>query len=294
MDGNETNDPLCGGGGRAGRCECSCEAELWYLNGKVWKLEDLVCLLVADPGLVGWEETRRVKNLKRKIGLGREVVERDHVRRVAAERAAGEERKRLAKWDEQVKKAEEVQKSQVEPARLHGEQVAAAKAALAVSIRDCVKATTLEELVPRAAKVLEAAAGVEGVEAVPSPAGEDVEVGGGWRVVGGNVVREVEVVSRLGGPVGRVRTAGLSKVVGRVLTTVRSGSMSWGVSAKVWSQHGSNEILWTVSGVAKVVGDAEMMQCLRVGVEAVVGPGEVVCWWVEDHLSKYVVVRGIP
>ena len=35
-------DPACGGGSRAGRCECSCEAELGHLNGKVRKLEDIV------------------------------------------------------------------------------------------------------------------------------------------------------------------------------------------------------------------------------------------------------------
>ena len=83
-------DPACGGGSRAGGCECSCEAELGHLNGKVWKLEDLVRLLVASAGLAGWEETRRVENLRRKREVEREVAGRDHARRVAAEKAAGE------------------------------------------------------------------------------------------------------------------------------------------------------------------------------------------------------------
>ena len=69
---------------------------------------------------------------------------------------------------------------------------------------------------PRAAKVAEAAVGVKRVGAIPSPASEDMDVGGGWRVVGGNVVRRVEIVSRLGGPVGRARTAGLPKLVEEV------------------------------------------------------------------------------
>ena len=56
-------------------------------------------------------------------------------------------------------------------------------------------------------------------------------------------MRKVEVVSRLGGPVGRARTAGLPVVVERVQTLLRSGSKAWVVSAKVWCQHGSNEIL---------------------------------------------------
>ena len=79
-----------------------------------------------------------------------------------------------------------------------------------------MKATTPEELVPRAARVAEATVGVKRVEAIPSPASEDVDVGGGWRVVGGNVVRKVEILSRLGGPVGRARIAGLPKLVEKV------------------------------------------------------------------------------
>ena len=117
--------------------------------------------------------------MKRKITLERGTAERDHARRVAVESAAWEERKRLAKRDGQVKRAEEIRKSQVEATRLRGEQVAAAKATLAMRVEDCVKATMPKELVPRAAKVSEASAGVERVEAVPSPVSEDVDVGGG-------------------------------------------------------------------------------------------------------------------
>ena len=92
-----------------------------------------------------------------------------------------------------------------------------------------------EELVPRAAKVAEAAASVKRVEVIPSPASEDVDVGGSWRVVGGSVVRVIEIVSRLGGPVGHARTAGLPKLAEEVQTLLQSGSLGWGVSAKVWS-----------------------------------------------------------
>ena len=184
-----------------------------------------------------------MENLSRKMELERGVAERDHTGRVAAERAAGEEKRRLAKRDEQAKRAKEVRKSQKETARIRCEQIAAAKAALEVSVEECVQATSPEELVPQAVKVSEAAEGVKWVEAVPSPATEDIDVGGGWRVVGGSVVRRVEVVSCLGGPVGRARTAGLPGVVEKVQALIRSGSRVWGVSAKVWSQYGSNEIL---------------------------------------------------
>ena len=104
----------------------------------------------------------------------------------------------------------------------------------------------------------------------------------------------MEVVSRLGGPVGRTRTAGLPGVVEKVQALVWSRFQAWGISAKVWGVHGSDEILWSVSGVGEGVSDVEVVDWLLVGVEAVVGSPEVVCWWVKDHLSRYVVVSGVP
>ena len=93
----EDLDPACVGGSRAGGCGCSCGDELGHQNDKVRKLEELVRLLVAGAGLAGWEETRRVANLRSKIRVEREKVERHHLRKMAAEKVAGEERKKLAK-----------------------------------------------------------------------------------------------------------------------------------------------------------------------------------------------------
>ena len=62
----------------------------------------------------------------------------------------------------------------------------------------------------------------------------------------------------------------------------------------MWNQHGSDEILWTVSGVGKTVEDSKVLDRLMVNVVVVVGAAEVVDWWVEDQLSRYVVVGGIP
>ena len=100
-------------------------------------------------------------------------------------------------------------------------------------------------------------------------------------------------MSRLGGPVGRARTAGLEAVVEQVQVLFRSESLGWGVSAKVWSKHGADEVLWTVSGVEKAVGDSVVLDRLRVNVVVAVGTAEVVDWWVEGHLSRYVMVVGI-
>ena len=42
--------------------------------------------------------------------------------------------------------------------------------------------------------------------------------------------------------------------------------------------HGSDEILWTITGVGKEATDARVVDCLRVCVEAAVGNGEVMDW----------------
>ena len=93
-------------------------------------MEEMVRLLLASAGLAGWEETRMVENLGRKMKAERVGAERDHLSRVEAEKAAGVERKKLARRDEQSKRAKEVRKSQAEAARVLSEQCAAAKVAL--------------------------------------------------------------------------------------------------------------------------------------------------------------------
>ena len=114
----DLDDPAGGGGSRAGGCECSCKEEFGYLNGKVQRLEDMVRLLIASAGLTRWKETQRVEKLKRKMLVERGEAERVHAKRVGAERAAGEERKKLAKRDEQVRKVEEVRRSQTQAPRV--------------------------------------------------------------------------------------------------------------------------------------------------------------------------------
>ena len=93
---------------------------------------------------------------------------------------------------------------------------------------------------------------------------------------------------------GCARTAGLSRVVEKVQALVQIGPEAWGISANVWGQHASDEILWMVSGVGAGTEDAAVVNRVKVCVEATVSTAEVVGWWVEDYLSKYMVVGGIP
>ena len=94
------------------------------------------------------------------------------------------------------------------------------------------------------------------------------------------------MVTRLNGPVGRARTPELNGVVEKVQPLVKQRAhTSWAVLAVVWTEHGTDEILWTVIGVGKDTVD---------DVSAGVGGGLLKDSWVEDRLSKYVVEKNVP
>ena len=118
---------------------------------------------------------------------------------------------------------------------------------------------------------------------------------GPCRAVIGVVTRKVEVVSRLNGPLGRVRTSELKGVVEKLQPLVRQrGHTSWAVSAVVYVEHRTNEILLRVTGVGKDAPDEAIRTALVDDISAVVGGGLLEHSWVEDRLSKYVVVESIP
>ena len=102
-------------------------------------------------------------------------------------------------------------------------------------------------------------------------------------------------MTRLNGPVGRARTAELKGVVEKVQPLVKQrGHATWAVSAVVWTEHGADEILWRVTGVGKDTIDEVVKSALVDDVSAVVGGGLLRDSWVEDRLSKYVVVKNVP
>ena len=52
--------------------------------------------------------------------------------------------------------------------------------------------------------------------------------------------------------------------------------------------------MWTVRGVELEVNGSEVARMILRNLEAVWGVGSVLGCWVENKLSAYVVVRGIP
>ena len=59
-------------------------------------------------------------------------------------------------------------------------------------------------------------------------------------------------------------------------------------------EHGTDEILWRVTGVGKVTVNGAVRAALVDDVSAVVGGGLLKDSCVEDRLSRYVVVKGVP
>ena len=75
---------------------------------------------------------------------------------------------------------------------------------------------------------------------------------------------------------------------------IGAASLGWGVVASPYTVHGGNEILWTVRGVGEVTNGSEVASVILKNLEAVWGVGSLVRCWVENKMSAYVVVRGIP
>ena len=83
-------------------------------------------------------------------------------------------------------------------------------------------------------------------------------------------------------------------MVEKVQPLVRQrGHTSWAVSAVVWTEHGSDEFLWRVTSVGKDTIDEAVRTALVDDVSAVIVRALLKDSWVEDYLSKYVVVKNV-
>lgn len=104
-------------------------------------------------------------------------------------------------------------------------------------------ATSPEEILVLATKVMEASALVAAVGSERLLTSEGVRVRGGFVVTGGKALREMGFVLKLGGPVGPARTSTLAGAIMKVQELVRATGLSQGVTGKVWMVHASDEIL---------------------------------------------------
>ena len=82
--------------------------------------------------------------------------------------------------------------------------------------------------------------------------------------------------------------------MGKVQGLVGAARLGWGLVASPYTVHGGDEVLWMVCGVELEVNGSDVARMILRNLEAVWGVGSVVGCWVENKLSAYVVVRGIP
>ena len=101
-------------------------------------------------------------------------------------------------------------------------------------------------------------------------------------------------MSQLSRPLDRERRKTLQEAVGKVQGLIGAARLGWGLVASPYTVHGGDEVLWTVRGVELEVNGSDVARTILRNLEAVWGVGSVVGCWVENKLSVYVVVRGIP
>ena len=90
------------------------------------------------------------------------------------------------------------------------------------------------------------------------------------------------------------RRKSLQEAVSKVQGLIGAASLGWGVVASPYTGSRGDEILWTVRGVGEVTNGSEVASVILKNLEAVWGVGSLVRCWVENKMSAYVVVRGIP
>ena len=198
-------------------------------------------------------------------------------------------------------KRRELDNGIAEEARLRQEEVVKAKEA-ARAVAEAERDRLVTEVkgyadgpgaVAVAEKVVEAARMVVELEREVAACVAPVEIGG-WQVVGGKKRKTVQVVSQLCRPLDGEGRKSLQGAVSKVQGLIGAANLGWGLVASSYTVHGGDEVLWTVRGVGEEIDGTEVARTVMKNLEAVWGVGSLVGCWVENKISAYVVVRGIP
>ena len=253
----------------------------------------MVKMLVALGGLVSPTEWLEVEKRK-----GQRAQEWDVSFATAGEQAKAEA---VVKATNKRVKRRELDDDRAEEARLHQEEVVKAQEgarAVAEVERDRLVAEVKRcgdgpGAVAVAEKVVEAARMVVKLEREVAACAAPVEIRG-WQVVGGKKRKTVQVVSQLCRPLDGEGRKSLQRAVSKVQGLIGAANLGWGLVASPYTVHGGDEVLWTVRGVGEEVNGTEVARTVMKNLEAVWGVGSLVGCWVENKVSAYVVVMGIP
>ena len=179
------------------------------------ELMGAVSLLLAERGLGTCEEERRLENVRGQLMKDRERARKAHEVDRVAERVKADEAKVVARAREAERRAEEaaLRQEKERTARLEREREVKRNAEVAALTLKGAKSD--EERLAAAEVAVQANVELKKLEGAV-PAALEVVTEGAWQAVGGVVMRRVEVVVRLNGPVGQERTVGLKGVVEKV------------------------------------------------------------------------------
>ena len=98
---------------------------------------------------------------------------------------------------------------------------------------------------------------------------EEVIQVGTWRVVGGRRTRCVDIVTKGSGIIGKQVVDDINGSILKVRVLLRAQSLDWDVSAVIWKNHGTDEVLWTVSIVGGKVDSQTVRHLIFKNVRAV-------------------------
>ena len=293
MDVGDVEPSVTTGTGEGGGCGGQCLARVAARERTLGRVEEMVKMLVALRGLAS--PTERLEVEKRKGRLAREW---DLSIAKAGEQAKAEAvvkavNKRVKKRELDDARAEETRLRQVEVVRAKEAARTAAEAErdrLVTEVKGCADGPGVVAI---AEKVVEAARMVVELEREVAASAAPVEVGG-WQVVGGKKRKTVQVVSQLCRPLDGEGRKSLQGAVSKMQSLVGAANLGWGLVASPYTVHGGDEVLWAVRGVGEEVNGTEVAGSILKNLEAVWGKGSLVGCWVENKMSAYVVVRGIP
>ena len=255
-----------------------------------------VCVgdLLGNPhGKRVWRGTKEVASdiylsAKRLFGDG-PVVGGDDLDEALVKAAEKRARKKAAE-DERAEEARVQQEEQVKVKEAARAAAVAERDRVVEAVKGCTEGPALVEAAER---VVNAARMVDVLEREVADGAAPVEIGG-WQIAGGKKKKTIRVVSQMSRPLNRERRKTLQEAVGKVQGLVGAARLGWGLVASPYTVNGGDEVLWTVRGVELEVNGSDVARMISRNLEAVWGVGSVVGCWVENKLSAYVVVRGIP
>ena len=280
--------------GRGGvSCAGGCGPRMEAMERSLSRMEGMLGMLMAGNGLAGPVERLAVEKRKGRMAHEWDVSLARATERAKAEglvKAAEKRARRKAAEDERAEEARVQQEEQVKVEEAARAAAVAERDRVVEAVKECTEGPALVEVAER---VVNAARMVEVIEREVADSAAPVEIGG-WQMAGGKKRKTVQVVSQLCRPLDGERRKTLQEVVGKVQGLVGAARLGWGVVASPYTVHGGDEVLRTVHGVELEVNGSDVATMILRNLEAVWEVGSVVGCWVENKLSAYVVVRGIP